>query len=166
MTTPTETMLTVAEAAQLLMVTPQWVRDLGAKGYIPKAEGGKVPMVAAVQGYIKWLKDEERRTSKTAAQSAVQQARAREIELRIARESGKLIDLEDAETTFATILGIYRSELAGVAAASTRDLVLRETIDRALNDAVARARDRFRQHIEALRTGRDIGLDDPAPIPG
>lgn len=75
-------LITVAKAAALLMISDQWVRDLGKKGYVPKAVGGMVPLVAAVQGYIRWLKDEERRTSKSAAASQVQQERALEIPMR------------------------------------------------------------------------------------
>lgn len=157
-------MMSVAHAAQLLMVSDEWLRQLANKGYIPKAVSGLYPIAPTVQGYIRWLKDEERRTSKTAAASAVQQARAKEIELRIAKESGKLLELEDTEAAFANILGAFRSELAGVPAASTRDLALREVIDGHLNDAIARARDRFRQFIEAIRASGNSGVDDKAPV--
>lgn len=158
-------MMTTAQAASLLMVTDQWIRDLAKKGHIPRPERGMLPLVATVQGYIRYLKDEERRSSKSAAASAVQQARAREIELRIARESGKLLEMDDTEAAFADILGALRSELAGVPAASTRDLALREIIDGHLNDAIARARNRFRQFIEALRAGGNRGVDDKAAVP-
>ena len=157
---PTAGMMTVAQAMSLLMLSDEWLRQLAKKGYVPKAEKGLLPLVGTVQGYIRWLKDDERAKSKTAAASAVQQARAREIELRIARESGKLVELEDAEAAFAEILGAFRSELVGVPAASTRDLELREIIDTRINDAVARARDRFRQRIETLRAGGNSGVDD------
>lgn len=152
--------VSIRQAAELLGVTPQWIRDLGKQGYIDGIERASVPLMAAVQGFIKFRADDDRRTSKTAAASAVQQARAREIELRIARESGKVIELEDTETAFANILGALRSELAGVPAASTRDLALREVIDGHLNDAIARARDRFREFISSLRAGGNRGVDD------
>jgi phage terminase Nu1 subunit (DNA packaging protein) len=159
-------LIPIAEAAELLMLTPERIRGLARDGYIAKGERGVVSRRAAVQGYIRFLKDEERRTSKVASLSKVQEARAREIELRIARESGNLIELEDMETTVAAILGALRSELAGVPAACTRDLALREIIDRHLNDAISRARDRIRVYGEGLRSGRNRPLDDQAPIPG
>lgn len=117
-------------------------------------------MKAAVQGYIRWLKDEERRTSKTASASAVQEERAREIRLRNAKEEGRLIELAEAEAVFADILGTFRSALSGVSAAATRDLTLRHSIDAAINHALDRAREGFEEKRDVLRAGGDIILDD------
>ena len=49
--------ISVRQAAALLLISEQWVRDLAKKLWL----------VGAVHCYIRWLKDEERRTSKTAA---------------------------------------------------------------------------------------------------
>lgn len=155
----------VADVANLLMVTDQWIRDLSKRGYVPKPSGGRVSLVGVVQGYINWLKDEERRTSKTASQSAVAAARAREIQIRTAKDEGALIDIEDVESAFAEILGAFRSELAGVAAGSTRDLALREAINGKLNDAIARARSRFEAASALARSGRGFGVSDEAGGP-
>lgn len=155
-------LITVKTLASLLMITEQWVRQLAGKGYIPKPDRGNVPLIAGVQGYIRFLKDEERRTSKTASQSAVAEARAREITLRTAREEGRLIDIEDAEAVFAEVLGTFRAELAGVAAASTRDLELRAAIDGRLNDAIARCRARFETAGASARAGSGYSLSDEA----
>ncbi len=146
-------MIPIDKAAQLLMVTPTYVRQLCRSGVIPKPSRGMVPLVAAVQGYIRWLKDEERRTSKTAEAAAVHRARAREIELRIAREEGKLVETSDAETAFANILGAWRVELAGLSAAVTRDLTQRRKIDDYIEAAVARARAKFSAERQRLVTG-------------
>ena len=143
-------MMTLAQASTLLMVSDQWVRDLAKKGYVPAPERGMVPLVATVQGYIRWLKDEERRTSKTAAASAVQQARAEEIRLRIAREQGKLIDLEDTERAFADILGAWRGELAGLPGAVTRDLTLRASIEQYIDGMCSRLQARFRARRDEI----------------
>jgi len=156
-------LITVAKAAALLMISDQWVRDLGKKGYVPKAVGGMIPLVAAVQGYIRWLKDEERRTSKTAAASQVQQERALEIRMRREREAATLIEMRTVETIFADVLGAFRSELAGVPAAATRDLNLRADIETRLNDALDRARSRFEKSSAALRAGRDLDMAGETP---
>ena len=158
-------LITVAKAAALLMISDQWVRDLGKKGYVPKAVGGMIPLVAAVQGYIRWLKDEERRTSKTAAASQVQQERALEIRMRREREAATLIEMRTVETIFADVLGAFRSELAGVPAAATRDLNLRADIETRLNDALDRARSRFEKSSAALRAGRDLDMAGETPAP-
>src|SRR5262249_29181054 len=48
--------ITVEDAARLLMLSGQWVRQLVKKGFIPKPEGGRVPLAGAVRGYIRFLK--------------------------------------------------------------------------------------------------------------
>ena len=158
-------MMTIAQAATLLMVTPQWVRDLAKQGAIPKPVSGMVPQVATIQGYIKWLKDEDRRSSKSASASRVQDARAREIEIRSAKEEGSLIDIEDVEITYEEILGAYRSELAGIPAGVTRDLALRAVIESRLNDAIARCRARFQAASASVRQGGGFSVGDEAAIP-
>lgn len=159
-------LIPISQAAALLMVTERWIRDLQKKGYVPKADRGMVSLVGAVQGYIKWLKDEERRTSKSAAASRVQDARAREIEIRIAKEEGRLVELEEAESVFAEIIGAYRSELSGIPAALTRDLDFRAKIEKLHNDAIDRCRRRFAEACEALRAGREYSLGDEASNTG
>jgi hypothetical protein len=159
--------ITIEQAAALLMISKQWVRDLCRKGYIDKAETGKVPLVGAVQGYIRWLKDEERRTSKSASASAVQQARAKEIEMRMARDAGELLQREDVEAFCADALAIFRSDLSGVPAASTRDLKTRRAIEKNLNEAIARLEDTFGQYRSAERIGLSgVDVADEARAPG
>lgn len=151
----TSGLIPLKQAAALLMVTDQWIRDLAKKGYVPKPENGKIPLVAVVQGYIRWLKDEERRTSKTATASKVQEERALEIRQRRELAAGNLIEMASAEAVFADALGVYRSELAGLPAAVTRDLSIRVEIETRLNDALDRCRDRFEKSSKALRSGGD-----------
>lgn len=133
-------MIPVAQATRLLKLSDERLRQLASQGHIPKAVKGMYPLVGIVHGYIDFLKDEERRSSKSAAASAVQAARAKEIEMRIARESGKLIEMEDIEAMFSEWMSVFRSDLSGIPAAVTRDLALREKIETAINDAIGRLR--------------------------
>lgn len=148
-------LITVAQASKLLMVSGQWLRQLASKGHIPKAVKGKYPLVAVVQGYIGFLKDEERRTSKVQADSGLKAARQREVELRIAEKEGRLVDMEDVEATFNDILGTFRAELNGIPAAVTRDMKLRVSIEQGIDGAVARSEKRFLEARAALQSGRD-----------
>lgn len=157
-------LIPLKQAAALLMVTDQWIRDLAKKGYVPKPENGMVPLVAVVQGYIRWLKDEERRTSKTATASKVQEERALEIKQRREVAAGNLVYMNTVETMFADVFGVLRSEFAGIPAAATRDLSIRAEIESRQNDAFARARERFAKQSAALRSGIDSPMGNEAPI--
>lgn len=150
-TIPTET------AAKLLMVTPEWVRRLTKDGWIKKVSKDQYRLVEVVHGYINFLKDEQRRASKSASQSRVQDARAKEIERRMARDEGSLWDADAAEAAFSDILGAFRSELSGVPAGSTRDLAVRAEIEKNLYAAIDRCDARLANATASLRAGAEGG---------
>ena len=155
-----EELLSTSGASSLLGVTSQWLRQLSANGYVPTAIKGKYPLVAVVQGYIRSLKDEERRSSKSAADNGLKAARQREVELRIAKEEGRLVDMDDVEAVTSSIFATLRAELAGLPASVTRDVKLRAEIEKGLNGAFARSQSKFREASEALQSGRDpLGTD-------
>ncbi len=151
-------LITIAQAAALLEITDRYVRKLIAEGHIPKPQRNMVPLVGAVQGYCRFLKNEERRASKTAAAADVQKARAEEIRLRIAREQSKLIETDGAVAAFADCLGTLRYELEGVAAAATRDLGTRERIKSLQNEAFGRAQRKFSAKKAALQSKSARGI--------
>ncbi|MDR6431292.1 hypothetical protein [Brucella pseudogrignonensis] len=155
-----EELLSTSGASSLLGVTAQWLRQLSANGYVPTAVKGKYPLVAVVQGYIRSLKDEERRSTKSAADNGLKAARQREVELRIAKEEGRLVDMDDVEAVISSILATLRAELAGLPASVTRDVKLREEIEKGLNGAFARSQSKFQEASEALQSGGDpLGTD-------
>lgn len=148
-------MMTPGQASKLLMLSLERLRQLARMGYIPKATKAGYPLVPTVQGYIRFLKDEERRTSKVQAESGLKAARQREVELRIAEREGRVVDMEDVEAFFAFNTSTFRAELEGVPAAVTRDLKMREAIEQAIDGAISRFERRYREAGEALRAGRD-----------
>jgi hypothetical protein len=148
-------MISTGQAVRLLMLTEARLRQLAGQGYFPKAVKGKYPLVAVVQGYIRFLKEEERRTSKVQAESGLKAARQREVELRIAEREGRIVEMDEVEAAFVNIISMFRSELDGLPAAVTRDRGIRAEIEQGLNGAFTRCEARFREAGEALRAGRD-----------
>lgn len=146
-------------AARLLMCTEQWFLKLVKDGWIERASRGRYKIVSVVQGHIKYLQDETRRTQKTASASRVQDARASQIEMQTARELGKLVDVEDVLTWQGEILGTLARELTGVPAASTRDLELRAEIEKHLHGAVERCRNQFEEAWALLQSGKPVLVD-------
>ncbi|WP_276200586.1 hypothetical protein [Chelatococcus sp. XZ-Ab1] len=148
-------MISTRGATHLLMLTEARLRQLAGMGYFPKAVKGKYPLGAVVQGYIRFLKDEERRTSKVQADSGLKAARQREVELRIAEREGRLVEMADVEAVVTHIFGKLRAELDGVPASVTRDRAMREAIAQGIHGGFARSEKAFREASEALRSGRD-----------
>jgi hypothetical protein len=139
--------------AQLLMITVVRLNQLERAGWIQKVSRGKYSIVAAVQGYIRFLKDEARSQTKSASASRVQDARAREIELRTSREEAKLIETEEAISFVDDVLGGMKPDIYSIPARVTRDLDLRRKITTEIDDAFRRAADRYEQEASALRAG-------------
>ncbi|XAI96330.1 hypothetical protein [Microcystis phage Mae-JY30] len=148
--------ITLEVAGRLLMISAEWVRRLIKAGYIPKTAPGRVPLVGAVQGYIRHLKDEERNKTKTAADSRVRDARAAEIELKIAERRRDLVSREEAEASNAYVVGVINEELNGLAARLTRDVPLRRKYEAEINGAKARIAKALEAAADALETGSEL----------
>lgn len=131
-------LIPIEQAARLLMVTAERVRQLIKLEYVPRGPKGKVLLVGAVQGYIRFLKDEDRRSSKSAADSRVRDARAQQIEMQIAEKRRELIPAEDATGALDVVVGACREEFTGLPARVTRDLELRRKIEAEVNGSFGR----------------------------
>lgn len=145
-----------AQAAKLIMVTEQWLRQLVKKGYITPAGRGRYNLVNVVQGYIKFLKDEERRTSKSAADSRVRDARASEIEMKIAEKKRELIPLEDAIGAMDYLVGVVNDGLNSIPASVTRDLELRRSLENTVHQTQERIAKALGSAGNAARTGGEL----------
>jgi hypothetical protein len=153
-------MLTAGALGALFGVSRKWIEKLAEDAVIERAGKGRYPLGPAVRGYLAWLKSDQRRGSRTAADGRLRDARAREIELRIAERKRALIETDEALATLDEIIGAIRAEASGLPASLTRDLDLRDRIEAAIDDMFARAAARFEQKAVALRAG---GGDD-APV--
>lgn len=157
-------MVPAAQAAQIIMVTPQWLRQLAAQGYIPAAEKGRYPLIAVIQGYIKFLKDDDRRSSKSATASRMQDAKTAEIEMRLAEKRRELIPVDDAQAAIDVIVGKVRAEFSGLPARATRDMTLRRVLEAETNASLNRVADAVAASAEYFEKGGELpsggGTDD------
>ncbi|MBR0920611.1 hypothetical protein ACVIWV_006179 [Bradyrhizobium diazoefficiens] len=166
-------LLTSNLAGRLLMVSAERVRQLAREGWIEKQGKDQFYLVDVVQGYIRFRNDADRRAQKSAADSRVRDARAREIELRNAVREGRLIEIDEAMAIVEQITGLFRAETAGLPARVTRDLQFRKTIETALNDILERVADiaaergravasaRVASETVAANAARRVGGDEP-----
>jgi hypothetical protein len=153
------------QASRLLMITPARIGQLQKNGYIPRGSRGHVPLVGAVQGYINFLKDEERRTSKSAAASRVTDARAKEIELRNQVRLRELIPVEDATAALDLVVGRVREEMNGLAARVTRDIPLRRKIEAEVNEAQKRIAESLGASAAFVEKGGELPYSDTPDDP-
>lgn len=125
-------------AGRLIMVGPERVRQLIKAGFIERTRPGYTTIPSAVQGYIKFLKEAASEKTANASVSRVQDARAKEIERRLAREERDLIQLDEATLALSMLAGAVAQELAGLGARITRDMALRQKIEAEVHGAQTR----------------------------
>jgi phage terminase Nu1 subunit (DNA packaging protein) len=152
--------ISVEVAAKLLMVTPEWIRRLSKDGWIPKVERGRYRVVDVVQGYIRFLKDEARRTTKTASLSRLQDIRTRKEELAVAQAERELVPLAEAMTLVDEVAGTVVSRVNAIPARFTRDIEQRALLQREVDDALTEVADRIEKLGSAFRSGRDDSAAD------
>lgn len=154
-------LITLEVAGRLLMIGAERIRQLSKMGYIPIPTRGRTTIVGAVQGYIRFLKDDARKDTRTQADSRVRDARAAEIELRIAEKRRELIPVEDATAALDMLAGKVKEEMNGIAARVTRDMVLRRKIEAEVNGAQRRIAESLRASAEFARKGGELPYSDP-----
>lgn len=147
------TEIPIATAAQLLMIGAERVRQLVKDGYIPKGKRGHVPLVGAVQGYLRFRDDADRRASKSAADGRVRDARAKEIELRNSVRLRELVPVEECHFVVDTFITACVAEMEGMPARITRDIPLRRKIDGEIRAARLRMVEKLTAAREKLENG-------------
>lgn len=146
-------------AARLLGLGQERVRQLTKAGYVPRIARGHTTIAGAVQGYIRFLKDEARKTPASTAATRSHNSKAALIEASTARRRAELIDLPEAERVIERIARTAITRLRRVPGSAkltgTTASALTAEIAVAVK-AIEQARDRA---LAALTTGdmRDLG---------
>lgn len=151
-------LLSTSEMADLLLIGPERVRQLVKGGHIPRVKRGRFDPETVVRSYIRYLKDEERRSSKSAAASRIQDIRAEKMEhdLKVARR--EYLPRDDMETTVDAMAAAVINEVAGLGARVTRDPVMKTAIDTETDNALNRIADKLARLAGAALEG---GEADP-----
>lgn len=147
-------MVPLGQAAHLLLLTEMRLRQLAKEGWFPAPVKGKVNLVLTVQGYIKFLRDEDRRSSKSAAATGLQATRQREIEMRIAKEEGELVPMVEAMGVLDEFAGTVVTALKNLPARFSRSMAdrarLKPLVDETLG-VLAKAMTKRAEELRALR---------------
>ena len=145
--------ISTGQAAKLLMVTEEWVNKLHKMEYLPKAGRGKWNLVSVVQGYINFLKDDERRSSKSASASRMQEVKTERLEQQMMAERRDLIPLADARLVLDTAAALIQSKMMSIPAQYTRDPVERARLEALVSAQLNTIADEIEAKAEDLRTG-------------
>lgn len=147
-------MIPLEQAAQLLMLTSVRLRQLAKDGWFPAPVKGKVSLVLTVQGYIKFLRDEDRRSSKSATASGLQATRQREIEMRMAREEGELLPLVEALGVIDEYASAVTTSIKNLPARYSRNPAERARLQPLVDEVLTTVADVMQGKAEELRATR------------
>jgi len=149
----------LADAQRLIGKGETHVLMLVKIGLLKKVSRGLYRVADVAQAALKFRESEDRKSSLTEEAKRVQTARASEIELRTAKEMREVIPIEEITDFLTETIGALRSELSGVAAASTRDPLIRAEIEKNLDAAIERCRAAFGSADKAVRGRKPFSLD-------
>ena len=121
------------EMAELLQLTQSRVTQLVRVGTLPRESKGFYDVKDTVQAYVRFLREQQKRQQVNTADNRIRDARAKDIEARTAQRLGSLVPLTLFDEMLHGFAGVVRSELSGMPAACTRDLIMRRIIERELN---------------------------------
>lgn len=138
----------------------QSVSELAERGVLSALADGSFDLDASRLTYIAHLRGEQRHNTKSASASRVQDARAREIELRTAERDRRLIDTDEAIAALDEIVGPMKADLAGVGPRVTRDIDLRRRIESEHDVIFSRTAARLAERASALRKGGSASATD------
>jgi len=148
--------ITTDMAARLLMVSKARIGQLEKMEYFQKIAKNRWNLAAVVQGYIKFLKDEERRSSKSAGASRIQSIRGDRLEMEMAEKRRQLVPVEDVRVVLDSAAGLMRSEMMAVPARFTRDVADRKRLDGIIATAMNKVADGMDEKAAAIQTGEDV----------
>lgn len=154
----------VRTIAKLLMLDERRVQQLVAEKWIPQQERGRYGLVDSVQGYIKYLKEHGRETSRGTEHSRLARAQAVKVELSNYKAIGELqVTSQVEETTQGLVVmmkslheglpGRLSSELAGI----SEPPVIYQRLQTELRAVVNSCADYLEKRAEALSSMPEPG---------
>ena len=178
-------MVPVDAITRLLELTPRRLRMLAQEGIIPRPQRGEYPMIATVQGYVRYLREranardggEQEHGSLTDARARLTRSKADEAEMRTARLKGELLPADEVISAWSAMVSTVKTKLRSIATklasrlaietdTATVEKSIREEIDEAL-EGLARLEIVAEQSPSAgLRNGRRNGRTTGARVVG
>ena len=145
-----------ADAAKLIGVTPARLRQLFASGHIDRVAHGKTTAVAAAQGFARFWQEKAAEKTKGSSTSRVSDARAAEIEQRIAAKNRELVPAEDANAAVDHVVAACAEAFAALPAMLTRDIQERNRIEVIIKRAQGEVAKRLTEAGRLLAEGRPL----------
>ncbi|WP_407189142.1 hypothetical protein [Bradyrhizobium centrosematis] len=153
--------VSLEELADITSRSKSWLNKLAADGYFKSERHGTYRIGNVVAGLLKHAREEKRgaMVAPTPARTKVDEARAEQIKLRTARESGELVTFQFHCDTVALMVGGMAAMLNGLPAMLTRDLKLRSEYDRVIQGERQRLSQQWSRLADEESATSDAGTE-------
>jgi hypothetical protein len=159
------TEVTLAEIVELTNLSKTVINKLAATGYFKAERHGVYKLGAVMLGLLKYYREERKTEQQTAAQQRLLNARARQVELRIAQEEKELIPMADAIEWSDLHTGDAISTFNGLAAmlisGNTALVPHRAYIERVIDDARERLCEKWRKRAAEFDKAESQDQSEP-----
>src|SRR5215468_6295039 len=132
-----QTSVRTSELCRMTGFSAQYLSVLQTQNIIKKSPKGDWPHPETICAIVMDLRARAKKGS-AGARNKVAELKAAELQQRIDIRAGVLVPMQGAVEMVEKWAGAIRSELGGVPARVTRDLTMRGTIEREINDALTR----------------------------
>jgi len=137
--------VTGEDLAALLDVDQRTVRNYAAAGVITKTSPNTYALAESVRGIIALAKKSSKNSALEKEQAALMAGKRKMIELRLAEEERRLIEMSEAEAVLDEIVGTFRAGLDSLAPRISRDPEMRRKIKVETDAILQAAADKFFQ---------------------
>lgn len=151
-----EAPVSTAFLADLFAISKQAIARLAGAGVFPKLSRGRFPLGETVRGYLDFKVAGEAARRGTGSSDRVRDARATQIEMRIAREDRELVTMEEATATLDEIAGAFITLVSGLPHRITRDPRERQRIEAIIDAERLRLSDTFAKTAKKLKAGQAL----------
>ena len=136
--------------ADHLAMSRTYLDRLVSSGVIKRRDDGRFDLDRCRVDYLRHLRQAKRVSPNGEARAALDKARAREAELRVAKIEGQLMETDDAIAVTDELVGLFLTGLSGLPAQCSRDMQVRRTIEASVRDMRQRIADKARQRVKEL----------------
>lgn len=147
--------LTIAQAAHLLNLSAIRVKQLIREGWIKRDDKKRLTVEAVVRGYLDFKEAQIDRLKKNAADNELRRAKAREIEIKIAKMESELVPREVVEEIIQLIVEELRKRLPSLPAKFTRDAHERRRLGELIKTVLGEITELGAKGVQSLRVGLD-----------
>ncbi|HVV60225.1 MAG TPA: hypothetical protein VHD14_00560 [Pseudolabrys sp.] len=146
--------VTAAELGRHLGLSRVRVGQLAEYGTLKRSPSGRFDQDACRLAYIGFLRAQRRGDGRSPGRGRLDAAKAKQIEIAIAREERRLIKMDEALGFVDELVGGLRSDFQGLGARVTRDLPMIRKIDAEVDGIFNRTADKYQAEAAALRAGK------------